>query len=113
MSKMGRLFLERQIQMEAEGISPDDMASVREYDEHEWATQRPEWRDRLGECCLLIMEALQAQERLNMMLGHRIKFLAVDMAVQVVCYKVKADLDLANKHIGEIVTVVDHTPVPF
>ena len=98
MSRMGRRFLERQLQSEAEADPEFDQA----YTEYQWASSRPGWHDRLGQCCYLIVEALNEQDRLDMTLAARFLHLAEEMAAHSICYRVDADLALARKVVGVI-----------
>ena len=114
MSKMGRRFLELQLQAEAE-CDPEWEAMVdKQYSEYEWAKSRAEWNDRLGQCCYLIVEALNEQDRLPTTLAARFLHLAEEMAAHTICYRVKVDLELAKKFVGEIQpTIKPGEELPF
>lgn len=95
-----RDYIESHRQSEAE-CDPEWEAIVEQpISEYEWASSRPEWHDRLGQCCYLIVTALKEQDRLPTTLAARFLHLAEEMAAHTICYRVTIDIDLARKFVG-------------
>ena len=106
MSKMGRRYLEQQLQAEAECGPEWEPLVDQPITEYQWASSRPEWHDRLGQCCYLIVKALKEQDRLPTTLAARLLHLAEEMATHTICYKVKVDLELATKFVGTTESII-------